>query len=264
MPWTADEFVDFGATWVPCGGCPAYGPDGRCVVCGVSEESTWDDDGQELAHPLRSLDVSDDAMAFAPVTYFPDLCAAVGDPDEMFERLMGLNWTRLESVPRDEIYFNDTDAPYTYGSGEHARTYYPYTTLPWPITAIRNELEGRLGCVLDVCFLNRYMTARDQLGWHSDDSPEMDPDRPIVTVSLGSEREIRFRPRCTCGQDPHTLVCHKVWGEEGRLLLEHGSAAVMRPGMQQRWQHRIPKSSRSEVGPRISLTFRGYLPEERA
>lgn len=201
-------------------------------------------------------------MSTAPVTYWPDLAAAVGDPDEMFERLMALDWTRRGNVPRDEIYFNDTDVPYTYGSGEHARTYHPDTKLPWPITAIRNELEGRLGCVLDVCFLNRYMTARDQLGWHADDSPEMDPRRPIVTVSFGGERDIMFRRKvAVIVPTARSLGQAAALAPVERLILAHGSAAVMQPGMQQGWLHRIPKSSRSDIGPRISLTFRGYLSE---
>jgi len=37
----------------------------------------------------------------------------------------------------------------------------------------RARLEARYDCLLDVCFLNRYLDARDWLGWHADDSPEM-------------------------------------------------------------------------------------------
>lgn len=154
--------------------------------------------------------------------YIPDLCEAVGDPDEMFETFdTEIDWVRRDSTPLDEFYANDTPAPYTYGSGEFAR--------------------------LDVCFMNRYAGPRDHLGWHSDDSPEMDPDRPIVTVSLGAVRDIQFRPI----GDPSAEAIET-------LTLEHGSAAVMLPWMQQSWRHRIPKSGR-QVGPRVSLTFRGYI-----
>jgi len=38
-----------------------------------------------------------------------------------------------------------------------------------------------------------------------------------------------------------------------------GSVFIMHPGMQQTHQHRIPKAGKV-VSPRISLTFRGYLP----
>jgi alkylated DNA repair dioxygenase AlkB len=42
-----------------------------------------------------------------------------------------------------------------------------------------------------------------------------------------------------------------------KLLLENGSIAIMAAGMQDTWQHRIPKHS-APCGERISLTFRGY------
>ena len=42
------------------------------------------------------------------------------------------------------------------------------------------------------------------------------------------------------------------------LRLGHGSLCLMAPGMQDTWQHRIPKAS-FQCGERISLTFRGYV-----
>ncbi len=95
-----------------------------------------------------------------------------------------------------------------------------------------------------MCFLNRYLNQSDQLGFHSDDSPEMDDDRPIVTVSLGAEREIWFAPI----SDKKDLT---------KVKLENGSACTMLPQMQTDWMHRIPKAS-FLCGERISLTFRGW------
>ena len=43
-----------------------------------------------------------------------------------------------------------------------------------------------------------------------------------------------------------------------RVKLGHGSLRVMEAGMQDIHVHRIPKADRV-VGPRISLTFRGYV-----
>jgi len=190
----------------------------------------------------------------APVTYIPKF---VPNPDEAFARLRDeLTWERRQDVPRSEYYTNDTQKPYVYGRGNGRRTYEPrpYHDI---ILAIRRDLEAHTGALLDVCFLNMYLNQSDQLGWHADDSPEMDDARPIVTVSLGVEREIWFKPNNSPkpesgASDPNVE----------RLLLQHGSAAIMQPGMQDTWRHRIPKASR-QVGVRISLTFRGYvdLPE---
>ena len=98
----------------------------------------------------------------------------------------------------------------------------------------------------EVCFLNGYEDQKDHLGWHADDSPEMDDARPIGIISLGAEREIWF-----CPQDDKAAVT--------RIKLEHGSLCLMLPGMQDTHFHRIPKAG-FVCGERISLTFRGFTP----
>lgn len=180
----------------------------------------------------------------APVTYFPKYF----DPgsDAYFKVLSeGLAWVRRDNTPRMEYYCNDFPEPYTYGSGAGRRTYEPQ---PWAesINAIRHLAQELCGVTFEVCFLNRYMDQSDQLGWHADNSPEMDDKRPIAVVSFGAEREIWFR------QNDHPTDP----GPE-KLTLGHGSVAIMAPGMQDTHQHRIPKAGRV-VGERISLTFRGY------
>lgn len=178
----------------------------------------------------------------APVKYIPNY-ASSDAADWIYTELMKLDWEQRDDAPRMEYYCNDTDVPYTYGKGAGIRTYYPR---PWHacIREVRTYLEINFGYVFDVCFLNRYDNSSNWLGWHSDDSPEMDPARPIVTASFGQERDIEFRNIA----DP-TI--------KERLTLGHGSIAIMAPGMQETWQHRIPKCG-FVAKPRISLTFRGY------
>lgn len=60
-----------------------------------------------------------------------------------------------------------------------------------------------------------------------------------------------------------SLLCPTCKGSKAHLdihrqLLGSGSMFVMPPGMQQGWQHRIPKGDR-RMGTRISLTFRAFL-----
>ncbi len=200
-------------------------------------------------------------VELAPIEYIPDLLPK-DMADEMYHRLMNeLDWVQVEDVPRAEYYVNDTPVEYVYGFGRGRRAYQPQPYHP-VIEAIRGIVEDELAWGdddinrkyqrkyfaynMDVCFLNRYDDARKGLGWHADDSPEMDPLRPIVTVSLGAERHIQFRKNGD-----------KLHAEDH--VLGHGSACIMKPGMQLTWQHRIPKAS-WECGPRISLTFRGYRP----
>jgi alkylated DNA repair dioxygenase AlkB len=186
-----------------------------------------------------------------PVTYIPNF---VPDPDATFKALLELDWERRSDAPRCEYYCNDIAKPYVYGRERGRRTYEPR---PYheAILSIRRALEERAQSSFEVCFLNRYLNQSDHLGWHADDSPEMDDARPIGIVSLGVEREIWFRPT-------HASLPDGVLSAQDiqKLKLGHGSLALMSAGMQDHWQHRIPKAS-FQCGERISLTFRGYIDE---
>lgn len=180
-----------------------------------------------------------------PITYISKF---IPNPNVHFKTLWEeLDWIHHDKVPRREYYCNRWDEPYTYGKGEFARTYQPQTE----VNAIINiwwVVERKLAADFDICFLNGYEDSSDQLGWHSDDSPEMDDTRPIAIVSLGAERDIMFRKKDS--------------KEVERLKLENGSLCLMQPGMQDTHQHRIPKAG-FECGPRVSLTFRGFVHEKK-
>lgn len=181
-------------------------------------------------------------MNTIPITYIPNF---IENPNKILETLQNnLKWERRDDAPRSEYYCNDIKKPYIYGRGAGRRTYHvrPYHD---DILAIRKKLEELTKCSFEVCFLNRYHNQSDHLGWHADDSPEMDDARPIATISLGVEREIWFRP---LNNLPDVT----------KVKLENGSLCLMAPGMQDTHQHRIPKAS-FQCGERISLTFRGYV-----
>ncbi len=188
------------------------------------------------------LNTLPDAAAWAPVRYVDGFIA---DPTVAFEELWTqLTWERRDLTPRREYYVNDVPVPYTYGKGAGVRTYEAQDWHP-RIRSIQKAVEAHTGTRLEACFLNGYEDARDHLGWHADDSPEMDDARPIVIVTLGAERDIYFAPRT----EPTKV---------SRVLLRSGSLCIMPAGMQDTHLHRIPKWDR-ECGPRISLTFRGYV-----
>lgn len=175
-----------------------------------------------------------------PITYIPGY---IKDPTKVFESLKGLSFERRENTPRSEYYINKLgEIPYTYGNGAGRRTYMPQPSSP-EVDAIFDSLKEF--DTYDVCFLNYYLSQRDQLGWHADNSPEMDDNRSIAVISLGVEREIWF-----CPQTDKTQIT--------KLKLENGSLCIMKAGMQDTHLHRIPKAS-FLCGERISLTFRGYV-----
>lgn len=175
-----------------------------------------------------------------PIIYTPQF---IKEPDLLFSQLKKLDWQRRGSTPRLEYYINQFQVPYTYGQGRGVREYLPQPTTQ-EIRQLTSELKGLTHADLEVCFLNRYLDQSDHLGWHADDSPEMDDERPIAIISLGAEREIWFAPQ----NDLKSVT---------KLKLAHGSLCLMQPGMQQAWFHRIPKAG-FVCGERISLTFRGY------
>ena len=205
----------------------------------------------------------------APIIYIPNF---LPNDLECFESLkVDLEWERRDNTPRCEYYINDFNEPYTYGVGNGRRTYLSKPTHPI-ISSIKEKIEKQFDCKFEACFLNRYLDQRVHLGWHADDSPEMDNSRPIVIISLGKQREIWFRKFldkictvCLKKEEEHIKPCPEVkkqylnvYSEDQKIKLDSGSCCVMLPNMQIDWQHRIPKAS-SKIGERISLTFRGFL-----
>jgi alkylated DNA repair dioxygenase AlkB len=82
------------------------------------------------------------------------------------------------------------------------------------------------------------------MAWHSDDEKSLGKDSTIASVSLGAEREFRFK--------------HKRTADKVSVLLENGSLLVMKGTTQSHWLHAIPKSKKI-TRPRINLTFRTMI-----
>lgn len=201
-------------------------------------------------------------MNKAPVTY---KARFVYQPSNVFAFLWRqVPWEKREDAPRREAWFNPYGEPYTYGSGDHARTYEAHDLNPnvsnagWIISEVMDRLNKEFDANFDCCFVNGYEHGRQHLGWHSDDSPEMDMDHPIATVSLGVPREIWFRLKPVEGRlDAPGRTTALTNNTVDKLTLANGSVALMHAGMQRHWQHRIPKDHKGEdCGPRISLTYR--------
>lgn len=176
--------------------------------------------------------------------YYPKFLTS---PETYLQPLLGLEWLSVTDA-RKEYFMSDEPRSYTYGQGEFAREYHS-REYSEEVASIRDELNAD-GSGYNVCFLNRYDNQRNQLGWHSDDSPMMDGDHPIAVVSFGVEREIWWRKIGDKGETP----------KENRKLLASGSLFIMPAGFQSTHQHRIPKCDR-ECGVRISLTLRRYKGE---
>lgn len=182
------------------------------------------------------------------ITYIPGF---LGQPQELLTKLLELDWLSVTET-RKEYFMSFVDRTYTYGKGKGVREYKsnPYTPEIEEIVDMLSLYaidEPIVGGKYNVCFLNRYDTQQNHLGWHSDDFADMDHNHPIAVISLGVAREIWWRKIGETGVVP----------PENRQLLEPGSLFIMPAGFQHTHQHRIPKHS-AECGMRISLTFRKH------
>jgi alkylated DNA repair dioxygenase AlkB len=138
--------------------------------------------------------------------------------------------------PRLSCWYGDKGARYTY-SGLHLEP------LPWhsDLLDLRHRLQETLHHPFNSVLANAYRDGRDSMGWHADDEKELGDDPVIASLSLGACRRFRWRA---------------LHGNETRVLpLEHGSLLLMRGNFQTKYQHSLPKTTKS-VGLRINLTFR--------
>ncbi len=163
-----------------------------------------------------------------------------------FNHLLNLKWLEVREA-RKEYFMAYQDLSYTYGTGNNAKTYesLPFTGL---IHQLTEQLNIDYGTSYNMCFLNRYDDFSKFLGYHADDSPEMNHDHPIASLSFGAEREIWWKKKDYKGVLP----------PENKQLLHNGSLFIMPAGFQKDHFHKIPKCDKP-CGIRISLTFRNYL-----
>ncbi|MBS0194634.1 MAG: alpha-ketoglutarate-dependent dioxygenase AlkB [Proteobacteria bacterium] len=166
--------------------------------------------------------------------------------DALFAQLhAGIAWEchcivlfgREVASPRLSCWIGDTDAAYTY-----SRTRFEPRAWPSELLAIRTRLRDEFDVDCNGVLANLYRDGNDAMGWHADDEPEIDPCAPILSLNLGATRRFVLRRR-----DDHALRCV--------IELAHGGLLLMPAGMQQHWQHALPKTSRT-TGERINLTFR--------
>ncbi|OLO05455.1 MULTISPECIES: alpha-ketoglutarate-dependent dioxygenase AlkB [Salinicola] len=150
---------------------------------------------------------------------------------------------RQHTIPRSQCWMGDSDARYRYSG----RTFQPRSWHPL-VERLRDRVQRSLRAhdlpvtEFNSVLLNRYASGEQRMGWHSDDEPELGENPIVASVSLGSERPLRFREKAGAVRG-----AFNVW-------LPHGSLLLMGPGAQTRWQHAL--APRAIEGSRINLTFR--------
>ncbi len=142
--------------------------------------------------------------------------------------------------PRLQCWIGNPEASYRYSG----KTFHPE---PWSTTtaALNEIIRDSLGQPFNSVLANLYRDGQDSMGWHSDNEAELGPMAVIASLSLGATRDFSLR---RIGETRQHLS----------IALPSGSLLVMNAGMQQRWQHALPKR-RTINSPRINLTFRQII-----
>jgi len=149
-------------------------------------------------------------------------------------------WGRTHPLPRLTCWMADPGCAYTYSGLINTPRLWTATVLE-----LKARVEAEAGCRFNSLLLNLYRDGHDRMGWHADDEPELDPQAPIASLSLGATRSFQLRAR------------RLVAGERQRLSLElgDGDLLLMDPPTQENWQHQLP-ARRRVAEPRLNLTFR--------
>ena len=141
------------------------------------------------------------------------------------------------ALPRLSAWYGDLGMRYTYSG---------IALEPTTWTPLLLELKARVEAAAETTFnsvlLNRYRSGADYIGWHTDAERSLGEDPIIGSVNFGAERRFLLRRR----SDHSSKYAY---------ALGHGSILVMGRGVQQRWQHAVPKTAK-RIGERINLTFR--------
>lgn len=149
------------------------------------------------------------------------------------------------AVPRLECWFGDR--AYRFGG----RIEQPK---PWALVAIdlRERVEARAGERFSSCFVNFYRDGQDTIGWHADDDDWIGP--VIASVTFGAARRFVMRQKVDA-LDERTAQERRARAIKLEWTLGDGDLFVMRAGVQQAWQHTVPRQA-APIGPRINFTFR--------
>ncbi len=107
---------------------------------------------------------------------------------------------------------------------------------------IKSKVELTAGIRFNSVLLNYYRDGNDSVAWHSDKESVLGRNPIIASVSFGQVRSFDIRQK-------------QNHSERYSVRLEHGSFLLMKAGLQEHWEHRIAKSTKT-MKARVNLTFR--------
>lgn len=107
------------------------------------------------------------------------------------------------------------------------------------------------------CLINKYVNGDDYIHFHRDSITSFGEYPLIVGLSIGSEREIKFRKVIFNRNNLKSIKSDKENPIKFKIKLESGSLFIMRGSSQKYFGHEINTSDTEDV--RYSLTFRNFI-----
>lgn len=123
---------------------------------------------------------------------------------------------------------------------QHSGKVHKAERVPDALSAILEYVKHTYGGSYEQMLINWYVNGNDSIAMHSDDEKGIQPDSPIVSVSLGETRTF--------------IVENKRTKDKIKLPLVSGSVLIMGGTFQKDYLHGIPKEKNKER--RVNLTFR--------
>ena len=139
-------------------------------------------------------------------------------------------------IPRLHRWFSDPSTAYNWSGVKMSSEPFP----AW-LERMRAEVGATTRTQFNSCLANYYRDGNDSVDWHADDEAILGKQPCVASISLGAQRVFQLR--------------HRHTGERLDLTLPHGSLLFMGAGVQEYWQHKIPKENALSEA-RINFTFR--------
>lgn len=157
---------------------------------------------------------------------------------------------KKHNIPRKQVAYGEPGTFYSFsGNKVSAKDWNKNDKVCIAIRKIKRRVELVVGKKFNFVLINRYNDGNDCIGFHSDDERELGDNPTIVGVSLGTERDIQFKPKDVVPKDFPDLL---------EFTLKVGSLFTMEDPTNKHWLHSIPRRSKTK-GCRISLTFRNMV-----
>jgi alkylated DNA repair dioxygenase AlkB len=144
--------------------------------------------------------------------------------------------------PRGTAFFGDQGVVYRYSGISE-------TGKGWPplLAELKKIVDNAAQTTFNSVLVNHYRSGNDSVAWHSDDERELDPCRPIASLSFGSPRQFEIAEKSSGSWS-------NGWRAQQTLHLGDRDLIIMPAGFQSNFVHQVPKEPMARE--RLNLTFR--------